>query len=82
MEDMQSPGRFEELRIAYEAAFERFCGEVRTLKSQEAAAQPEPLAELRLRVAEAEAAYRETRDALASFLMEQQLRAAELAQVA
>ena len=79
---MQSLARFDELRIDYEKAFERLCLEVAKLKSQEAAdARPEVVAELRLRVEQAENAYRQTRDELAQLLMDH-LRTTELEQVA
>lgn len=79
---MQSLARFEELRLAYEIAFERLCDEVRKLNSGEAEAQPELVAESRLRVQDAEEVYRRTRDALAQFLIDHQSKAAELGQVA
>lgn len=78
---MQSLARFDELRMDYEKAFERLCLEVANLKSQEADARPEVVAELRLRVEQAEDAYRQTRDDLAQLLMDH-LRTAELVQVA
>jgi len=78
---MQRPPNFDELRMDYEKAFERLCHEVANLKSQEANARPEVVAELRLRVEQAEDAYRKTRDDLAQFLFDH-LRTAELVQVA
>ena len=78
---MQTLARFDELRIDYEKAFERLCLEVANLKSQEASARPDVVAELRLRVEQAEDAYRQTRDELAQLLMDH-LRTADLEQVA
>jgi len=78
---MQSLARFNELRIDYERAFERLRLDVAKLKSQEPEARPEVLAELRLRVEQAEDAYRQTRDELAQLLIDH-LRTAELEQVA
>jgi len=57
---MEELARFEDLRIAYDRAFERLRGEVRTLKSAEQ------------RIREAELAYRQSRDELAQFILEQQ----------
>ena len=78
---MQSLARFDELRLDYEKKFEHLCREVAKLKAQEADASPDVAAELRRRVEQAEDAYRETRDELAQFLMDQ-LRTAELVRVA
>jgi hypothetical protein len=62
---MEELARFEDLRIAYDRAFERLRGEVRMLKSAEQ------------RIREAELAYRQSRDELAQFILEQQGQAAE-----
>jgi hypothetical protein len=78
---METLARFDELRMDYEKAFERLCIEVAKLKSQEPDARPEVVAELRLRIEQAEDAYRQKRDDLAQFLMDQ-IRTAELVQVA
>jgi hypothetical protein len=59
------PARFEELRIAYDRAFERLRGEVRMLKFAEQ------------RVREAELDYRQARNELARFILEQQGEAVE-----
>ena len=62
---MEDLARFDELRIAYDRAFEQLRGEVRMLKFAEQ------------RVWQAELDYRQTRDELAQFLLEQQDQAAE-----
>lgn len=62
---MEGLARFEELRIAYDRAFERLRAEVRTLKLAEQ------------RVKEAELTYRHTRNELAQFILEQQGQAVE-----
>ncbi len=65
---MPTLDRFEELRIAYDEAFERLRREVTILKSVDG----HGFENLQYRVEAAEAAYRRTRDALAQFLIDQQ----------
>jgi hypothetical protein len=62
---MEGSVRFEELRVAYDRAFERLRGEVRMLGFAER------------RVREAELAYRSARNELAQFILEQQGEAVE-----
>ena len=67
---MHEQARFQQLRSAYDEAFERLCDEVRMLEFAESHDNSKLAAQLRRRVADAEQAYRHMRDALARFLME------------
>lgn len=67
---MHEQARFQQLRSAYDEAFERLCDEVRMLEFAESHDNVGLAAQLRRRVADAEQAYRRRRDALARFLME------------
>ena len=58
---------FEELRIAYDEAFERLRGEVRLLNSTDGNAHG---------LAQAELAYRQSRDELADFIIDRHPKAA------
>jgi len=62
---MEGLARFEELRIAYDRAFEHLRAEVRVLKFAEQ------------RVRQAELDYRQARNDLAEFILEQQDQASE-----
>jgi hypothetical protein len=66
--------RFQSLRAAYDAAFRQWVWQVGRLQSLTAAAHPEAAAveEARRRVAQAEAAYRQSRNLLAEFLIDSQ----------
>ncbi len=61
--------RFEELRFDYDGAFERFCAEVRALRSLEAHGDADAARELPRRVEAARAEYNKARDELAEFLL-------------
>jgi hypothetical protein len=68
---MHSLDRFEVLRMAYDHAFEKLSQEVAVLKSKDGSGKPEAVENLRRRVEAAEVAYRQTRDQLAEFLIDQ-----------
>jgi hypothetical protein len=65
---MHTLTHFEVLRTAYDEAFERLCREMRLLKSFDG----DGVGIMQRRVQDAEAAYRESRDELARFLMDRQ----------
>ena len=66
---MKEPAHFEELRLAYDAAFERLRSDVRIL--QFASCEPDPalVDHLKQRVEEAQSVYRQKRDDLAQFIL-------------
>jgi hypothetical protein len=66
---------FEELRIAYDDAFERLRSEVRLLNAFDAQRDPRLLDDRMQRVRDAELLYRQMRDDLADFIIERQPRA-------
>ena len=66
---MEELSRFEDLRMEYDRAFERFSREVRALRFAEQNTDREIIRELQQRVIKAELVYRERRDELAQFLL-------------
>lgn len=70
---MLTTTRFEVLRMAYDEAFERLRREMRMLQSYDG----DGVGILHRRVKAAEAAYRQSRDQLAQFLMDRQARTEE-----
>ncbi len=66
---------FEELRIAYDEAFEQLRSEVRLLNSSSPERDPCLLDDRMQRVHQAELLYRQVRDELANFLIAQQPKA-------
>jgi phage terminase Nu1 subunit (DNA packaging protein) len=70
---MNTLTQFNVLRMAYDEAFESLCREMRLLKSYDG----DGVGILHRRVKAAEAAYRQSRDELAQFLMDRQAGAEE-----
>jgi hypothetical protein len=66
---MEGLARFEELRFAYDGAFERLRTEVRTLKFAERDRNEDLLDHLQQRVKEVELVYRHRRDELAQYIL-------------
>jgi hypothetical protein len=77
--EMVAQACFEELRDAYDEAFERFRREVRLMNSSNPEGTPLAVDDSAHRVEQAERAYRQSRDELADFMIAQQPRAAAAA---
>lgn len=73
---MQSPGRFEQLRSAYDEAFHHLCLELRSLECCQELGDMRSCDRFLERVAHAEREYRRKRDALAEYIMCRQAQAA------
>jgi len=68
----------EELRIAYDEAFEHLRAEVNLLNSLRLESNPNHCERLRLRVEDAERSYRQKRDDLADYIIAQQPRSSAM----
>jgi hypothetical protein len=77
--EMVAQACFEELRDAYDEAFERLRREVRLMNSSSPDETPLAAGDSARRVEQAERAYRQSRDELADFMIAQQPRAAAAA---
>jgi hypothetical protein len=77
--EMVAQACFEELRDAYDEAFERLRREVRLMHSSNPEGTPPAVDDSARRVEQAERAYRQSRDELADFMIAQQPRAAAAA---
>jgi hypothetical protein len=77
--EMVAQACFEELRDAYDEAFERLRREVRIMNSSNPQGTPLAFDDSARKVAQAERAYRQSRDDLADFIIDRQPRVAAAA---